>query len=249
MPVIINGSTGISGTDGSAANPAIQGTDPNTGIFFPAPDTIALSEGGVEGMRLDSSGNMSVAGTLTVGGASAVAAAPTAAGNVVFTTNGTTWSSTAKIVLGTAVASTSGTSIDFTGIPSWAKRITVMFNGVSTNGTSGLQIQIGSGSFVASGYASQSSAGTTTSGAVTSGFSIIAFAVAANTYSGAVTINLVGSNTWCGSSILSTTNTSTTVYLGAGNSPALSGALDRVRITTVNGTDTFDAGTINIMYE
>lgn len=172
-----------------------------------------------------------------------------AAGNVLFTTDGSAWSSTAKIALGTAVASTSGTSIDFTGIPSWAKRVTVMFNGVSTNGTSGLQIQIGSGSFVASGYASQSSASSTTSGAVTSGFSIIAFPVAANTYSGAVTINLVGSNIWCGSSILSTTNTNATVYLGAGTSPALSGALDRVRITTVGGTDTFDAGTINIMYE
>ena len=53
---------------------------------------------------------------------------------------------------GTAQASTSGTAIDFTGIPSWAKRITVMFNGVSTNGTSNPQIQLGSGSPTTSGY-------------------------------------------------------------------------------------------------
>ena len=58
------------------------------------------------------------------------------------------------ITSGTAVASTSGTSIDFTGIPSWAKRITVMFNGVSTNGTSQQLIQIGSGSVNATGYSS-----------------------------------------------------------------------------------------------
>jgi hypothetical protein len=67
MPVIINGSTGISGTDGSAANPAVQGSDTNTGMFFPAPDTIAFAEGGVESMRLDSSGNVSATNTVVMG--------------------------------------------------------------------------------------------------------------------------------------------------------------------------------------
>ena len=248
MPVVINGSTGISGTDGSAATPAIQGTDTNTGIFFPTADTIAFSEGGVEGMRLDSSGNLSVTGTLTVAGSAAVAASPTTTGNVVFTTNGTTWSSVQKIVLGTAVASTSGTSIDFTGIPSWAKRVTVMFNGVSTSGTSPFLLQIGSGSFVTSGYASQAS---TSGGAtvVTSGFSVSASIIATSTFSGSVTLFLIGSNTWCGSGTIANTSATSVGYVSGGNSPALSGALDRVRITTVGGTDTFDAGTINIMYE
>ena len=60
MPVIINGSTGISGTDGSAATPAVQGTDTNTGMFFPAADQIAFAEGGVEAMRLDASGNVGI---------------------------------------------------------------------------------------------------------------------------------------------------------------------------------------------
>lgn len=64
MPVVINGSTGVSGTDGSAATPAYQGTDTNTGVFFPAADTIAFAEGGVEAMRLDSSGNVGI-GTTT----------------------------------------------------------------------------------------------------------------------------------------------------------------------------------------
>jgi len=58
MPININGTTGISGVDGSAGTPGIQGSDTNTGIFFPAADTIAFSEGGVEVMRLDSSANL-----------------------------------------------------------------------------------------------------------------------------------------------------------------------------------------------
>jgi len=60
MPVVINGSTGISGTDGSAATPAVQGTDTNTGMFFPAADQIAFAEGGTEAMRLDAVGNVGI---------------------------------------------------------------------------------------------------------------------------------------------------------------------------------------------
>ena len=64
MAVTNSGSTGISGIDGSAATPAVQGADTNTGMFFPAADTIAFAEGGVESMRLDSSGNVGI-GTTT----------------------------------------------------------------------------------------------------------------------------------------------------------------------------------------
>ena len=60
MPLILNGSTGISGTDGSAGTPAVQGTDTNTGMYFPAADQIAFAEGGVEAMRLDASGNVGI---------------------------------------------------------------------------------------------------------------------------------------------------------------------------------------------
>ena len=60
MTLILNGTSGLSDVDGSAATPAIRGTDANTGIFFPAADTIAFSEGGTEAMRIDSSGNVGI---------------------------------------------------------------------------------------------------------------------------------------------------------------------------------------------
>ena len=63
MPVTINGTTGIAGVDGSAGTPAVQGADSNTGIFFPAADTIAFAEGGAEVARFDSSGNLLVGAT------------------------------------------------------------------------------------------------------------------------------------------------------------------------------------------
>jgi hypothetical protein len=69
MALILDGSNGLSDVDGSAATPAIRGTDTNTGIFFPAADTIAFSEGGVESMRINSSGGVQVLNCLAVGNA------------------------------------------------------------------------------------------------------------------------------------------------------------------------------------
>jgi len=152
-----------------------------------------------------------------------------------------------RMTLATAQNSTSGTSIDFTSIPSWVKRITVMFNGVSTNGSSSHQVQIGAGSFTTSGYNSSSSSIGSSVGTIsaTGGFLLyVASATAVN--SGHMTITLVGSNVWVASSVVKTTTAVTTV---GGGDVTLSGTLDRVRITTVNGTDTFDAGSINILYE
>lgn len=175
--------------------------------------------------------------------------------------NGTgalSWSG--SLTLGTAKSSTSGTSIDFspadgTGIPSWAKRVTVMFNGVSTSGTSLIIVQLGtSAGFVTTGYY-----GTLTS-FNTGGTNGFAFSnvtgiylrdtnAAANTWQAVLTFSTMGSNIW-----LCSGNAETAPASGVGTSSiicnrALSGTLDRVRITTVNGTDTFDAGSINIMYE
>jgi hypothetical protein len=68
MSLILNGTNGVSDVDGSASTPAVRGTDTNTGIFFPAADTIAFAEGGAEVARFDSSGNLLV-GTTTTGSA------------------------------------------------------------------------------------------------------------------------------------------------------------------------------------
>ena len=69
MSLILNGTTGISDVDGTAAAPALTGTDTNTGIFFPAADTIGFSEGGVESARFNASGNLQTIGTISVGNA------------------------------------------------------------------------------------------------------------------------------------------------------------------------------------
>jgi len=169
---------------------------------------------------------------------------PTISGAVVSTM------ASSVITSGTAV-SASGTSVDFTGIPSWAKRVTVMFNSLSSNGTSTWLIQIGdSGGVEITGYAGtcsvlgNASAGTST--VYSAGFLLIA-TNAAFTGQGTFVITLLGSNTWTGFGIMGRSDGANTI-MSAGFK-TLSDTLDRVRITTTNGTDTFDAGTINILYE
>ena len=151
-------------------------------------------------------------------------------------------------IAGTAVNSTSGTSIDFTGIPSWVKRITVMFNGVSTSGSSYVLIRIGAGSVDSASYTGITAVGWSgiASYSDTSGFPLY---YNANTYtlSGAMVLTTIGTNIWVISGTVGMTGLNGVIMTG-GSKP-LSGTLDRLRITTVNGTDTFDAGTINILYE
>ena len=144
---------------------------------------------------------------------------------------------------------TTNASIDFTGIPSWVKRVTVMFNGVSTNGTSLVQVQVGAGSVTTSGYTSSATSTSSTpvnSGSITSGFAVIGQGSAIITINGQLVVTNVTGNAWCAG--LSGMSAGTVALCGGGN-VTLSGTLDRVRITTVNGTDTFDAGTINILVE
>ena len=157
-----------------------------------------------------------------------------------------------KMVLGTAVNSTSGTSIDFTGIPSWVKKITVMFNAVSTNGSSLVIVRLGVGSIQSTGYSTittaTSGSNTIAAASFTDAFSTDAV-VAANSYNrhGSIIFTKMDlSNKW--SAIGSIANPNINASYICGN-VTLSGTLDRIRITTANGTDTFDAGSINIMYE
>lgn len=158
-----------------------------------------------------------------------------------------------RLVQGTAQATTSGTTpILFTGIPAWAKRITVMFSGVSTNGTTNWTMQVGSGSLTTTGYAggsiSAQSASVSSAGAPNSTSFIINTAVsnAAYAYHGKIELINFNGNTWVESGILA----EITAARGSmsGGSITLSGALDRISISSIT-PDTWDAGSINIMYE
>ena len=151
----------------------------------------------------------------------------------------------APLIAGTAVASTSGTSIDFTGIPSWVDRITVMFSGVSTNGTTGFSIQLGdAGGIETTGYA----VGTSNSATSTQEFPLTGGSgAAAGLYHGQCVISLIGTNIWSVMAVVARSDTS--IAFSMGGSKTLSDTLTQVRIKTGNGTDTFDAGSINILYE
>jgi hypothetical protein len=175
---------------------------------------------------------------------------PDAAGEVVL--NSATQTLTNKTIQGGAITAAtavtaSGTSVDFTGIPSWVKRITVMFSGVSTNGTSVPLVQLGdSGGIETTGYTAAIMDVGSVSLTYTNGFPCVFTAAAADFFLGKITINLLSGNLWVAE--IATMRGAPSTYCGSG-SKTLSDTLTQVRITTVNGTDTFDAGTINILYE
>jgi hypothetical protein len=152
-----------------------------------------------------------------------------------------------RIVRATAV-SASGTAITFSGIPVWAERITIMLSGISLSGTANLQIQIGSGSALTSGYVGQTWLGNTNNASYTSGFLLSATSLATYVYYGHATLTNITSNSWVFSAAAGVTTAGAAVT-GGGSNTTLGGALDRVIITTSNGTDTFDAGSVNIIYE
>jgi len=153
------------------------------------------------------------------------------------------------LTLGTAVTSTSGTAVDFTGIPSWVRRITVIIYRVSTTGGSLPTLRLGtSGGIVSSGYECNGGYGGagTANATSTDGFVLnnTANFGAASSLSGLVILSNVTGNNWaCAFSF------GLPFHHSGGGSVSLSGALDRLRLTTEGGTETFDAGSVNIMYE
>ena len=189
----------------------------------------SVQTGGIDAIQISAAQNVTVPNNLTVTNAS------TFTGNV-----------SGVLKSGTAVASTSGTSIDFTGIPSTAKRITVVFNNVSTSGSSVVQVQAGSTTFVTSGYTG-SAGNNVNNGQNSSGFLTYTTGGAGNSIIGHIVLTNISGNLWVEAGVVGP-NASTSPCSCCG-AVTLSGVLDRVRITTVNGTDTFDAGTVNIMWE
>lgn len=155
------------------------------------------------------------------------------------------------ITAGTAVASTSGTSIDFTSIPSWVKRITIMLDAVSTSGTSNWLFQLGdSGGIENTGYLSVGTfLGSATGGSnYTTGFGL-PVGSAAHVEQGFITLCNLNGNVWTANGSFAGSGGAAGFIYSTAGAKTLSATLDRVRITTVAGTDTFDAGSINILYE
>ncbi len=218
---VLNGST--SGTLTIAA-PAVAGT--NTITFPAATDTVAT---------------LSATQTLT----NKTLSSPTITGTVIMASS--------VLTSATAQLSTSGTSIDFTSIPSYVKRITVMFSGVSTNGTNPIFVQIGSGSFSTSGYLGAVSENRATTDTInfTFGFGVAPSPVITEIVHGIMTIVNITGTTWVASFVGGKSDVPNS-YSGGGSSGSIGGSLDRLRIiasATGSPSDTFDAGTINIMYE
>jgi len=156
------------------------------------------------------------------------------------------------VIASTAVASTSGTSIGFTALPSWVKRITVQLQGVAVSAISTLTVQLGTGAtptYTTTGYISSGNlAANAASNAVisdTSSFMIMDLTTA-SLVSGVITITNINSNSWVENFNLKRTAGST--GSGAGD-VSLGAVLTAVRVTTSAGTATFTAGTINIFYE
>jgi len=201
------------------------------------------------------------AGRVLLGNASNVPTATALTGDVTVSNTGVTAIGSAKVTpsmltqpltLATAQNTTSGTSIDFTGIPSWVRRITVIVSGISASGTSPHLIRAGTSSgFVSSGYASgvsvQGGTNIVNSSNNASGFLFSPTPAGTSVGSGIILLVNVASNTWVFSSTIGFTDAAYSAT--AGGTIALGGTLDRIRLTTVNGTDTFDAGSVNIMYE
>ena len=179
-------------------------------------------------------------------------------------TGGTGWASNPVLVQGCggqalqhvsqilnslAVNSSGSGNIDFVGIQSWAKRISVLFNTISSNGSSDFLIRLGSGSIDSTSYESSAEYGGT--GVTSSTGFVIRNSGAANANSGAFVLDLVGSNLWVGFGSIrpGVAGGTGTGGMATGYKSVSGGALDRLRITTVNGTDLFDGGSFNIFIE
>ena len=228
-----SGSLGTMSTQ-NANNVAITGGT-ITGLSSPLP----LASGGTGGTTSTGSGAIVLASGATL--ASPTLNSPTF--------GGTLGSSLITRMSAGGLSASGNTSVDFTSMPSWINIITVTFRNISTNSNSNLLVQLGTSSGVTtSGYVSTSidfdgSGAVTTSS--TSGF-VFKVNPSSNIINGTMTIVYTGSNAWVNNHNASI---NTNIMSVGGGTIALGGTLDRVRITTVSGSDAFNAGTLNVLYQ
>jgi hypothetical protein len=260
---------------GTAALPAIAfDGDTNTGIFRAGADQLGIATNGVERVEFgttevvfndggadvdfrvegDTKANLFKvdAGTDTViiDGLTHPSADGTADQSLVTNGSGVLgFASRSRLVSSSVVSTTPVTSIDFTSIPSWAIRITVNFFQVSTNGTSDMLIQLGSGSYETTGYltiATALSGVSLNTATYTTGFAVAGSTTAAARY-GSFVLTRILANGWIGSG--NSYEASSSAQSSTSGGIQFTSAIERVRITTVNGTDTFDGGVASITYE
>ena len=165
--------------------------------------------------------------------------------------NGVTAASSVIISSGTLTATTSGTSVEFTGIPTWVKRVSVLFNGVSLSNSDSFLVQIGpSGGVATTGYTGTAGVVVNNGGGSvnnsTSGF-LVFMTAAGDAFRGIMTISLMDASTYLYAASHSGSISSTQINTGGGN-VTLSGLLTRVKIISA-ATGTFDSGSVNILYE
>lgn len=242
--------TFASGTQVLVANPA--GTLATGTITMPASPVDGMTITVVSTQQVTAVTVQGNTGQSLVGGATQLI--PNQPLSFVYRLSNTTWypfaggaGRASSVAIGTSTATTSGTAIDFTGIPSWVKRITVMLNGVSQNSTQFIGIQLGySGGVENTGYTCRCAPCNGTGSTDTTSFLLEAVGAAANLLYGNATLTLTGSNTWTyGSAVM--VSSSGLQYIGSGVKTVSGGTLDRIRLQA-NGA-TFDAGSVNILFE
>lgn len=158
-----------------------------------------------------------------------------------------------KPVLGTAQALTSGTEKEFTDVPAWARRITIQLADASLSGASLIRIQLGTASgYEVTNYSNIAGSAANAStvfvdSSVTSGFCLANISAAGASIQAQLTLTLLdpATNTW----VMTGSYSTSTVWSTVIGRKALSAALTKIRLNALNGTDTFDAGKVNILYE
>lgn len=245
---IVYGGSITNGTIVSLTTP-LGAASGGTGLSTLTANSVLLGNG-ISAVQLIAPGtakNVLTSNGTTWASTAPVIVTPTAVGQVPFSTDGSTYTATAKIVAATAITA-SGSSLDFTSIPSWVKRITVIFNGLSLTTTDEFLIRIGSGSLVTTGYVSTSIQVNNSSGtggaSATNGF-VIRSSVAANLYSGHMLLTNISGFIWVASH---TMKDSTSQISFGGGDVTITGAVDRLSIVP-STSGTFDAGSVNIFYE
>ena len=182
--------------------------------------------------------------------------APTTAGNVLFTADGSVWSSTQKIVRPTAIDATGQASVSWTSLPSWVKRITVNVNNLRCNSTtsSPIYIQLGTGAtptYVTSGYTGVATSVLNPPAPVTftGGFGIANNPATTGTFNGTYTITNITGNGWTLAGNTARGDIAA-CYLSGGYVDAAA-ALTAVRLTLSTPTPslTFTSGFVNLFYE